>query len=26
MFYLGVVLASLLSMILAYNFFELMGD
>jgi LPS export ABC transporter permease LptG len=25
-FYLGVVLASLLSMILAYNFFELMGD
>jgi len=26
MFYLCVVLASLLSMILAYNFFELMGD
>jgi LPS export ABC transporter permease LptG/LPS export ABC transporter permease LptF len=26
MFYLAVVLASLLSMILAYNFFELMGD
>jgi len=25
-FYLGVVLASLVSMILAYNFFELMGD